>query len=68
MLFNGDDGFVVETLDVIGSVVFVLLDVTVMVVFLGCIVDVIGSVVFVLLDVTVMVVFLGCIVGFGVIF
>ena len=57
----------------IGRVVFVLLGVTVMVVFLGCIVvfvveilGVIGRVVFVLLGVTSMVVFLGCIVVFGV--
>ena len=59
----------------IGRVVFVLLGVTVMVVFLGCIVvfgdeilSVIGRVVSVFLGVTVMVVFLGCIVVFGVAF
>ena len=57
----------------IGRVVFVLLGVTVMVVFLGCIVvfvveilSLFGRVVFVFLGVTVMVVFLVCIVVFGV--
>lgn len=64
--FDGDDGFVVEILGVIERVIFVLLGVTVMAVFLGCIVvfvveilGVIGRVVFVLLGVTVMVVFFG---------
>ena len=36
--FNGDDGFVVEILGVVGRLVFLLLGVTVMVVFFGCIV------------------------------